>query len=279
MYFRIVLGAVVLSLISVSATAGNNVFNYNMGNSSKLNIPANSPVSLPSESAVEDEPESSGYSLEMVDGVYVAKLNGEVSPLASCANYIALGLGQGQDGVYQTTHSGGLPLYCDMTTDGGGWSLVVAQFESSPVLWSGDMSQYDPSLVSQRGFALPTIPSHSQVGLSQTSIDGLAVSYYGDFVYSTGDIPVTNMQDQTGRQLLVHRDERRYFFYHDPENELSSSTDSPSRNALVFDYIGETGSDGLWIFSPHLASNARGYAYKMATLRTKVDGAWVLYVR
>ncbi|KAL9642905.1 hypothetical protein ABK040_010600 [Willaertia magna] len=107
------------------------------------------------------------------------------SGYSSCVNPDKCDLAVG-DGVYWIKTKSVFKVWCDMSSNGGGWTLIVAQFEADPIgSWAqGLPSTYDPTLQSKKSFTVDplSIPSHSFTGfgkdLTATTID------YSTFVYS-----------------------------------------------------------------------------------------------
>jgi len=168
-----------------------------------------------------------------------------------------------------------------MTTDGGGWTLVVAQFDTNPVTnWNeGIQSDYDPRLVSRAGFALNSdeLPAHSQVAfgrdLSPTDID------YADAEYTTGNIPLTQLTGlKTGNTYFLHRDQNAFYSQHNPAPARNVAQNAGFNNTLTFDVEPDLYS---WAFSPnHPNANIRGFAYDRSRLLTTAeDFAWTVWVR
>jgi hypothetical protein len=222
------------------------------------------------------EPGTSSYS----EG-YVTVCGKTNKLTASCSELKALG--QDTSGIYYIDpNSSGtaVKVYCDMVTDGGGWTLVLAQYEDDPVTnWNeGTQSDYDPSLTTKKGFALNTsqIPAHNQVAfgkdLNPTFVD------YVDFTYTTGNIPVTTLTSpKTRKGYQVHRDAGGYFGHHDTEGEYSNTYEW--NNTLTFDELG--GIKYSWSFSPqHTSINARGATINGVVLSTTSEPyAWTTWVR
>lgn len=197
----------------------------------------------------------------------------------SCLAILQAGEGA-SNGVYEITlNDSKQRVYCDMTTAGGGWTMVVAQFESDSVTnWNeGIQADYDPSLASRRGFSLNTIqiPFHTQTGFGQ-NLNPVALDY-GRFIYSTGDIPVTNVAGlRTGEIFQVHRSQANYYSFHNVGGSLSTA-DATWANTLTFDATTYTFS---WAFSPKGVTQAnRGYAFNANRSSTSESFAWTVWVR
>jgi len=250
-------------------------YKFDVGQETKLDIPANS---------ISDNtlPEEVDVSLETVNGVWVKTVNGEPQPLDSCLDYIREGLGIGNDGVYATTLSGGTNVRCDMKTDGGGWTLVVAQYENDPVEWLGDMAFYDPFLSAGRGFALPNLPAHTETGFGQLALSGLMPSFWINAGYSTGNIPVQQVTDQQGNPYHYHRSATGYYNFHDPDRAIYYSTANQWADTLILDYVSseEIGREAHWVFAKnHTSVSTRGFAYKGFRADVSDTAPWLIFVR
>jgi hypothetical protein len=200
---------------------------------------------------------------------------------ASCSELKALG--QDTSGIYyiDPNNSGtAVKVYCDMVTDGGGWTLVLAQYEDDPVTnWNeGKQSDYDPSLATKKGFALNTsqIPTHSQVSfgkdLNPTFVD------YVDFTYSTGNIPVTTLiSPKTRKGYQVYRNTSDTYNQGDPEGTYLGNQLGWNNN-LSIDELG--GTKYSWTFCP-LIDSVPGRTYAMSGDKqiTNESYAWTVWVR
>jgi hypothetical protein len=273
-----------LSLTSLSVLAESNLYKVTTG-ATGLDILAYSTGENVSEDEVDEamvlSSQPSSYA-STASSVMVAMLGEDIVPMSSCLAYINAGLGSGQDGVYQITNAGSsYPVYCDQTTFGGGFTLVVAQYESSPVAWSGDINGvYDVTLQNNTGFTLASsqIPSHSETGISQESWNGLSVANYFDFIYSTEDIPLQVIEDKDGVFYHVHRNSSYYYAYHDPEGKVRSG-DPMWEDSLTIDQVG--GRAFTYSFSPNNTEvTMRSYAYSGNDLwLVNVSGGFFVWVR
>lgn len=183
-------------------------------------------------------------------------------------------------GVYEIT-VGGMPLkvLCDMESAGGGWTLVLAQYETNPVSWAGGVPVgFEPALTGT-SFALGAsqLPPHTQVAFGKDDV-ATHVEYF-DHPYSAGPIPVTTLTGRkTGLAFQLHRLPNNYYAGHDPE---SGSTSSSARwnNTLAVDQIGVRYSFH-WAFSPNAIQSNRGYGMSGQDLQGKSDShAWTVWVR
>ncbi|MER1969155.1 fibrinogen-like YCDxxxxGGGW domain-containing protein [Castellaniella sp. GW247-6E4] len=180
------------------------------------------------------------------------------------------------DGTYRIAPNGQAPFdaYCDMTSEGGGWTRVVRQTETQPVgSWEGGTNGASYTLTSAK------IPTHTQTAFGKngqaTYVD------YVNFVYTTGLIAPAQVatSPKTGRSYHIYRHSSYYYSNHDPDNVLyTTGLRAEWRYTLTFDVIGSYGND--WTFSPWAdAEGNRGLAIGGAYL-PGIDGfAWTVWVR
>ena len=202
---------------------------------------------------------------------------------ASCKDILDNGQSTG-DGVYSiTVNNKEFDVYCDMTSAGGGWTMVVAQFEQDPVTnWNeGIQADYDPSLATNKGFALNSqeIPNHTQTAFGK-DLDADNIDYT-DFNYTTGQINKIIVNGASGVDYHVSRHNTDYYSYHNPDGE-NFSTASPNpiwAQTLTFDKFNERAF--TWAFAPRNTTQSnRGYAYDGNYYHgVSNDFAWTVWVR
>ncbi len=214
--------------------------------------------------------------------IYVAKLGTDIAPMTSCKAYIDAGLGEGMDGVYELNNgTTTYPAYCNQTAFGGGWTAVLAQYQNSPIAWTGGAQvKYDPLLTQGTGWSFTTsqIPVHNEVGFSQTSFDGLSIpKYLVNYSYTTGNIAKTPVFDNNGVAYHIHRDTGSYHEHHDPDLGLTSI--SYWNNTLTIDRAGRIGYDFAFsINAPYLSGRTFSYSGSIRH-EQNVAGAYLLWVR
>lgn len=189
-------------------------------------------------------------------------------------------VGSTGSGIYSITPNGGpeIDVYCDMESAGGGWTMIVAQFEADPAeSWNeGIQTDYDPSLGSSKSFTLNTsqIPVHSEVAFGK----GLDADFIGSAstTYETGDIFKTVLGND-GQQYHIFRNTAYYFRYLDPDNG-NTGTQATWLDSLTFDPIGRLGFS--WSFSPKATGAVPGYAMGGSHLTSSYEPyAWTVWVR
>lgn len=207
---------------------------------------------------------------------------------SSCKNILENGYSNGND-VYTIDNNKLFPVYCDMTTNGGGWTMIFALFEQDNVnTWNeGIQSDYDPTLSTSKSFTLSTteIPRHSEISFSQTNALGLmASSHYFDFVYSPLNIGLQTIKEKTTNlSYHIHRDDQRNYGWHDPDDYVigTGGIGHVWSNTLTINkiLIGQRTFDFAYSIN-HVNPERRGYAYNGVDMQlTNQTGGWTLWVR
>jgi len=204
-----------------------------------------------------------------------------VTAYKSCADYLAKNPGA-PSGTYLLDVDGTGPTpagnyFCDMTSDGGGWTRIVRQTSANPVTnWNGGTNGASYALASAY------IPAHTQVAFGKdetaTALD------YVNWTYSTGDIPVTKVTSpKTGLSYQVYRSASGFYNSHDPESTFMTSP-SYWMNTLTFDRVGINPAY-TWAFSPLAYTSGTsylygGYSFNGTLLTNNVTSfAWTVWVR
>lgn len=203
---------------------------------------------------------------------------------SSCKNILDNNYSIG-DGIYTIYNSKNYEVYCEMTTNGGGWTMAFAQFEADPTYnWNeGIQTDYDPSLVSEKSFSLNSeeLPSHSEISYSQSSLDGLSSNnLYFNYTYTTGDIPLSTITDNNGDSYYVHRNINNYYGWHDPD-DYSISYYSDWNNTFTISKIETNTRSFDFAYSINQPNQQmRGYCYNGIDYQSSFNsGAWIVWVR
>jgi hypothetical protein len=204
------------------------------------------------------------------------------SATSSCKSILDNGnsVGNGIYTIQPASSAESFEVYCDMTSAGGGWTLVVAQLEMDPVEnWGeGLQADYDPTLSARKGFALNSgeVPEHSQAAFGK-ELNPVFIDYF-DFTYSTGNIPITLVEGKlSGKSYQIHRNYSSGFSRGDPEN--TGTNLYAWNNTLTADETG--GPKYSWAFGPrHPTPGYRGYAMNTGDYQlTPEYYAWTVWVR
>ncbi|MFS1426975.1 hypothetical protein LMH73_007335 [Vibrio splendidus] len=162
--------------------------------------------------------------------------------------------------------------YCN-----GGWTMVAAQFEGSPVAWTG--ANFDSNLKdsydSRKGFSIPNsgLPSHSKFGVG----DGGTLTVRLDSgKYHTGDLSMSLRGN--GKTYNISRKSGSHHMWHNPKAPVSTA--APWNNTLTFDTsTAATGSNNIWAFSPNeRAACSRGWALNGYRANASDSKAWTVWV-
>jgi len=96
---KMLIGTACAVALSLPALAQQNIYQFDVGSELPIAIPAMSDGL--SENVVGDDESPQEAKLEMLGGVYVKTLGGNLSPLSSCSEYLGEGMGAGLNGNYR----------------------------------------------------------------------------------------------------------------------------------------------------------------------------------
>lgn len=170
--------------------------------------------------------------------------------------------------------------YCDMTSDGGGWTRIVRQTEAAPVSnWNGGVNGSSYALSNQY------IPSHTQVGFGKD--DSATTVDYVTWTYQTGAIPLGFVTSpKTGLQYSVHRQPNQFYSYHDHRSGLYTANGDVNgtwvNTLFLTKNSGGSGATAVgWAFAPNNETALRRGFRMQGTLTwtTSESYAWTVWVR
>lgn len=169
--------------------------------------------------------------------------------------------------------------FCDMTSDGGGWTRVARQTEAQPVQnWNGGVNGSSYALATEK------IPAHTHIAFGKD--DQATFIDYVPGTYQSGDIPLARLvSPKTGITYQLLRLHNGLASFGDPESGVVTTNsdnqwgDGDWRNGLTLDATG--GRKFTWTFFPQQQTpNSRGYAMKGSALYTTSESyAWTVWVR
>lgn len=188
----------------------------------------------------------------------------------------------GKDGVYEAI-LGGLnsKLYCNMSYNGGGWTLVLAQFEDDVEGWNeGIKSDYDPSLSTNKSFALNNaqLPEHTQISIGYQK--NIINSF--NYTYNTGNLTLSNIIGlEDNKVYQIHRNNGHFFNWHDPERGIVYDSNYYYwRNTILIHPLNDN-SSFYFAFSPNaIIKNEKGFSNNSLNLSaTNENYSWSIFVR
>jgi hypothetical protein len=173
-----------------------------------------------------------------------------------------------------------------MSYDGGGWTLVVSQFDTNPIEWDeGIQVDYDPSLLTSQSFSFNNseIPVHSESVYNKAIHNAMFTSagfenFNFNFIYSAEEIPLQTSVSKNGTTYNIYRSKENYAGAHNIESGFNVS--HTWHNTLVIDNI-ITAHTFDYAFSPwNDLRKYRTYAFNGEYLpETLEDYALVVWVR
>jgi len=223
----------------------------------------------------------------IVSAEYVIKFNqsqskglipekSQPSAYSSCKD--ALEQGNTASGLYVMDINGKqFDTYCDMTSAGGGWTMIVAQFESNPVNnWNeGIQSDYDPSLQTKATFILNDneIPSHSQIAFGK-DFDADFVDYFNFSYQGSGEINRSIFRGL--KDNAEYRIQRNLYTGASSCNNYSTNTSyNKNQFSLTKQY-----ENYNWCFEPSASgSETSGKGMLGNLVSTNENFAWTIWVR
>ena len=196
---------------------------------------------------------------------------------SSCKDILDNGQSTG-DGVYTiNVNSKEFDVYCDMTSAGGGWTMIIAQFEPNPVdNWNeGVQSDYDPSLQTEATFILNDneIPSHNEIAFGK-DFDADFVEYFNFNYQGSGEINRTTITGLKNNE--EYRVQRNLYTGASSCNNYSTTT-RYNKNQFSLTKQSENYN---WCFEPRASGSETPGKGMLGNVRnTSEDFAWTVWVR